>query len=461
MVQAEVAERLAASPGTKAYGVPSVKVAGTRRRPAAGSVPRSVFWPVPNVDSGLVRPGQTAIPYRGGAPRCLRGGRPIVRQPAQDAALGARLVGRFIRCRRSRVAQAGVDRRPRGETLDVTRLHPHRRRSIDGLAIFLRRLPRAVVWAGRSARRGIFLRRLPYAVVWARKISWPKRSSRMSTVAAGPVRPRRGRPGGSRPGGCPRTGSPSGSVAGGDVLVERDLDHSWVAGAGSGAAGRGAPWGRSSDRPAVRTVTRAGPAPRGRLQQVIEHPGAAVADVALVGRGDDHQSAASPRPAVWERTVVAPCRSRMMRRSAATRCGCGGTPPRRSGAMLPGWSVAHQGVEVGLALAAHRSSLRSPTRRVVAFERGQRAEKVPDGRALAVAVDGAHGQGAARLVVVQPTTYPPRWAPARRRVRSWSGSCPPAPFGWMTTDGHWAGEAVLGCPERPAGAPVPRASPWV
>jgi len=54
MVQAEVADRLAADPGSRVYGVPSVKVrwyADVRR---AGAVGRSVFWPVPNVDSGLV-----------------------------------------------------------------------------------------------------------------------------------------------------------------------------------------------------------------------------------------------------------------------------------------------------------------------------------------------------------------------------------------------------------------------
>jgi 16S rRNA (adenine1518-N6/adenine1519-N6)-dimethyltransferase len=54
MVQAEVAERLAAAPGSRAYGVPSAKLAwfGAARR--AGPVPRAVFWPVPNVDSGLL-----------------------------------------------------------------------------------------------------------------------------------------------------------------------------------------------------------------------------------------------------------------------------------------------------------------------------------------------------------------------------------------------------------------------
>jgi 16S rRNA (adenine1518-N6/adenine1519-N6)-dimethyltransferase len=55
MVQAEVADRLAAGPGGKAYGAPSVKLAWYASAEHAGAVPRTVFWPVPNVDSGLVR----------------------------------------------------------------------------------------------------------------------------------------------------------------------------------------------------------------------------------------------------------------------------------------------------------------------------------------------------------------------------------------------------------------------
>ncbi|MCT1618887.1 16S rRNA (adenine(1518)-N(6)/adenine(1519)-N(6))-dimethyltransferase RsmA [Janibacter hoylei] len=55
MVQLEVAERLAAGPGSKTYGVPSVKAAWWADVALAGRVPRSIFWPVPNVDSGLVR----------------------------------------------------------------------------------------------------------------------------------------------------------------------------------------------------------------------------------------------------------------------------------------------------------------------------------------------------------------------------------------------------------------------
>lgn len=54
MVQAEVAERLAAPPGSKAYGVPSAKLAWFASARRAGPVPRAVFWPVPGVDSGLL-----------------------------------------------------------------------------------------------------------------------------------------------------------------------------------------------------------------------------------------------------------------------------------------------------------------------------------------------------------------------------------------------------------------------
>ena len=54
MVQAEVADRLVAKPGTKDYGIPSVKAAWWANMSHVGSVSRSVFWPAPNVDSKLV-----------------------------------------------------------------------------------------------------------------------------------------------------------------------------------------------------------------------------------------------------------------------------------------------------------------------------------------------------------------------------------------------------------------------
>ena len=54
MVQAEVADRLAAKPGSKDYGVPSLKGAWWADLELAGNIARSIFWPVPNVDSKLV-----------------------------------------------------------------------------------------------------------------------------------------------------------------------------------------------------------------------------------------------------------------------------------------------------------------------------------------------------------------------------------------------------------------------
>jgi 16S rRNA (adenine1518-N6/adenine1519-N6)-dimethyltransferase len=54
MVQAEVADRMCAGPGSRVYGAPSVKLAWYAAARSAGPVPRTVFWPVPNVDSRLV-----------------------------------------------------------------------------------------------------------------------------------------------------------------------------------------------------------------------------------------------------------------------------------------------------------------------------------------------------------------------------------------------------------------------
>ncbi|MFI6026112.1 16S rRNA (adenine(1518)-N(6)/adenine(1519)-N(6))-dimethyltransferase RsmA [Amycolatopsis magusensis] len=54
MVQTEVADRMAAGPGSRTYGVPSVKLAWYGRAKKVAAVPRAVFWPVPNVDSALV-----------------------------------------------------------------------------------------------------------------------------------------------------------------------------------------------------------------------------------------------------------------------------------------------------------------------------------------------------------------------------------------------------------------------
>jgi 16S rRNA (adenine1518-N6/adenine1519-N6)-dimethyltransferase len=73
MVQAEVADRMTARPGSRVYGVPSVKLAWFADARRAGIVPRSVFWPVPNVDSALVaftrRPPPAQPVSAGGARR--------------------------------------------------------------------------------------------------------------------------------------------------------------------------------------------------------------------------------------------------------------------------------------------------------------------------------------------------------------------------------------------------------
>lgn len=62
MVQAEVGHRLAARPGSKVYGVPSVKVAWFGDWQVVGQISRQVFWPVPNVDSVLVGYSRRSAP---------------------------------------------------------------------------------------------------------------------------------------------------------------------------------------------------------------------------------------------------------------------------------------------------------------------------------------------------------------------------------------------------------------
>lgn len=93
MVQAEVAERLAAPPGSRTYGVPSAKLAWFAAARRAGPVPRAVFWPVPNVDSGLLAftrhepPGVPSPEARSsGAPSP---GMPSPEGPPHDAPPGA------------------------------------------------------------------------------------------------------------------------------------------------------------------------------------------------------------------------------------------------------------------------------------------------------------------------------------------------------------------------------------
>ncbi len=83
MVQAEVGHRLAAEPGSKVYGGPSIKAAWYGRWKVEGQVSRQVFWPVPNVDSVLV--GMTRAEHPGTEAERVRVGELV------DAAFGQRL----------------------------------------------------------------------------------------------------------------------------------------------------------------------------------------------------------------------------------------------------------------------------------------------------------------------------------------------------------------------------------
>lgn len=87
MVQAEVADRICAPPGSRTYGIPSVKLAwyGSARR--VGTISRTVFWPVPNVDSALVSFARWPVP--GGGPARPKVGRPAVFEVV-DAAFAQR-----------------------------------------------------------------------------------------------------------------------------------------------------------------------------------------------------------------------------------------------------------------------------------------------------------------------------------------------------------------------------------
>ena len=121
MVQAEVADRLAAPPGSRTYGVPSVKAAWFADVRRAGSVSRSVFWPAPNVDSGLVAwtrrdpPDTTASRQEvftvvdAAFAHRRKQIRPALRELAGSAEAAT-----------AALESAGVDPTARGEVLDVT-----------------------------------------------------------------------------------------------------------------------------------------------------------------------------------------------------------------------------------------------------------------------------------------------------------------------------------------------------
>ena len=121
LVQAEVAHRLAAEPGSKIYGIPSVKLAWYADSALAGNVGRNIFWPVPNVDSALVYFSKRAVPL---GDEELR----LATFEVADAAFGQRRktlrqalatwAGSPAEAERILIA-AGVSPQARGEELDV------------------------------------------------------------------------------------------------------------------------------------------------------------------------------------------------------------------------------------------------------------------------------------------------------------------------------------------------------
>ncbi|RKT78518.1 dimethyladenosine transferase [Terracoccus luteus] len=120
MVQLEVAERLAARPGGKIYGVPSLKAAWYADVELAGRVGRTVFWPAPNVDSGLVslvrREPPSTTASRVEVFRCIDAAF-AQRRKALRGAL-ASWAGSPVLAEQALVA-AGIDPRTRGEQLGI------------------------------------------------------------------------------------------------------------------------------------------------------------------------------------------------------------------------------------------------------------------------------------------------------------------------------------------------------
>lgn len=121
MVQAEVADRLAAGPGSKTYGVPSVKLAWYAAATKAGTVSPTVFWPAPNVESGLVainrRPQPATTATREQVFAVIDAAFGQRRKMLRSALAG--LAGSSAAASAAVIA-AGLDPRARGETLDVT-----------------------------------------------------------------------------------------------------------------------------------------------------------------------------------------------------------------------------------------------------------------------------------------------------------------------------------------------------
>lgn len=121
LVQAEVAHRLAAGPGSKVYGIPSLKLAWYADAALAGNVGRTIFWPVPNVDSALVYFAKRAQPLGDEALRlatfaavdaAFAQRRKTLRQALSDWAGSAAQAEAIL-------VTAGIDPQTRGEQLSI------------------------------------------------------------------------------------------------------------------------------------------------------------------------------------------------------------------------------------------------------------------------------------------------------------------------------------------------------
>jgi 16S rRNA (adenine1518-N6/adenine1519-N6)-dimethyltransferase len=121
LVQAEVAHRLAAAPGSKVYGVPSAKLAWYANANLAGNIGRNIFWPAPNVDSALVYFSKRDVPLGSEELRletfavidnAFSQRRKTLRQALAGWAGSASLAEEIM-------TRAGIDSTKRGEALNI------------------------------------------------------------------------------------------------------------------------------------------------------------------------------------------------------------------------------------------------------------------------------------------------------------------------------------------------------
>lgn len=121
MVQAEVADRLVAGPRSRTYGVPSLKAAWYGHAERAGSIGRAVFWPIPNVDSALVRLTRRDEPLGDAVlrdatfdaiDRAFGQRRKTLRAALRDWAGSGEAAADLL-------TRAGIDPQARGETLSI------------------------------------------------------------------------------------------------------------------------------------------------------------------------------------------------------------------------------------------------------------------------------------------------------------------------------------------------------